>query len=181
MCASSPHHGRHHGEPRLIMSGLARTYRAATVAAMASITVRPDPAARPVNGSGRFGISCVRTCRLLWREWPHDTPGAPATGEKRPYPDGSNYIQPQLAPAGAIDVTSRAAPRPTGGPITQRETQRPADGFPAESGAAIGATKVRRVGAQIRQFWRFARDLTGMGCGCPVSSGATEVELPGFL
>jgi hypothetical protein len=49
------------------MSGLARTYRAARVVAMASITVRPGPA-RPVNGSERFGISCVRTCRFLWRE-----------------------------------------------------------------------------------------------------------------
>src|SRR5438132_1060952 len=56
-----------YGNFGLVMSGLARTYRAATVVAMASISVRPGPA-RPVNGSERFGISCVRTCRFLWRE-----------------------------------------------------------------------------------------------------------------
>jgi hypothetical protein len=78
-----------------------------------------------VSASHACGHACSSGVK-----WPHDTPGAPAAGEKRPYPDGSKYIQPQLAPAGAIDVTSRAAPRPTGGPITQRETQRPADGFP---------------------------------------------------
>jgi hypothetical protein len=50
-------------------------------------------------------------------------------------------MQPQLAPAGAIDVTSRAAPRPTGGPITQRETQRPADGFPIDRFWTIPASQ----------------------------------------
>lgn len=78
------------------------------------------------------GVSASHACGHAGSsgmKWPHDTPGAPAPGEKGPYPDGSEYMQPHLAPAGAIDVTSRAAPRPASGPITQRETQRPADGF----------------------------------------------------
>jgi hypothetical protein len=67
------------------------------------------------------------------------------------------------------------------GATNRLDQMRKSSSYIADSDVAIGATKVRRVDAQIRQFWRFARDLTGMGCGCPVSSGATEVELPGFL
>jgi len=105
-------------------------------------------------------------------KWPHDTPGAPAAGENRPYPDGSRYIQPQLAPAGAIDVTSRPAPRPTGGPITQRETQRPADGFPnAESvrdddqlpwlADAYRSSRSAHCGCPADRFMRLSRPASG--------------------
>jgi len=109
-----------------------------------------DQSVSASHACGHAGSSGVK--------WPHDTPGAPAAAEKRPYPDGSEYIQPQLAPAGAIDVTSRAAPRPTSGPITQRETQRPADGLPAEYALPVG-----------KEFGRFpgSRGLGRAGPGAP--------------
>jgi len=133
MCTSSPHHGRHHGKPRLVMSGLARTYPIARVIAMASITMRPGPAA-PVNGSGRFGISCLRTCRLLWREMASRY----ARCARRRRAEAVILTVPGTCSRNShlpvqIDVTSRAAPRPTGEPITQRETQRAADGFPIDA------------------------------------------------
>ena len=133
---------------------------------MARITVRPGPA-RPVHGSGCFGISGLRTCRFLWKEWPHDTPGAPAAGEKRPYPDGPRYMQPQLAPASAIDESSRAAPRPTGGPITQREAKHPADGFP-NAEYLLPAPSGPRTRSECRssQYVRIATNqFQSVGCG----------------
>jgi hypothetical protein len=119
------------------------------------------------------GVSASHACGHAGSsgvKWPHDTPGAPAAGEKRPYPDGSKYIQPQLAHAGAIDVTSRAAPRPTGGPITQRETQRPADGFPNADYERLAVGSCRQV-AIMQIIPNLYASTAQQGLICPELSG----------